>query len=146
MTVEFVAARALAFTAAPDKTAFLNELRAWVHEVSSTRSEPVGCVLWVPVENVRANGYNPNATAVNEMRLLHTSISADGYTQPVVVVRDEEGDGYVVVDGFHRSTIMRQYEDIRQRTGGLLPVVVLEKTMAERMAATVRHNRARGKH
>jgi ParB-like chromosome segregation protein Spo0J len=95
---------------------------------------------------VQANDYNPNSVATNEMRLLHTSISADGYTQPCVAIYDPEIDKYVIVDGFHRYTIMRTHQDIYETTGGYLPVVVIDKPPADRMASTVRHNRARGKH
>ena len=112
-----------------------------------TSPMPVGRVTWVPVVNVRANDYNPNAVALREMTLLYTSISEDGYTQPVVVIEDEENPGhYVIVDGFHRYTTMRRYEDIAAITGGYLPVVILEKSLKDRIASTVRHNRARGKH
>lgn len=107
---------------------------------------PVGCVQWVPVEQVQANDYNPNSVANQEMSLLHTSIAADGYTQPVVTIFDHELQKYVVVDGFHRFTVLSKYDDIRSSTGGFLPVVVLEKSIEDRMASTVRHNRARGKH
>jgi ParB-like chromosome segregation protein Spo0J len=114
-------------------------------------NHPVKTVRWVPIENVRANDYNPNAVAQEEMRLLHTSIAEDGYTQPVVAIVDEEGSTpertlYVIVDGFHRFTTMKRYQDIYDTTGGYLPVVVLHKTLEDRIAATVRHNRARGKH
>lgn len=108
--------------------------------------QPVDNVIWVPIEKVEANNYNPNAVAKNEMRLLYTSISHDGYTQPVVTVYDKERDKYVIIDGFHRHLVMKTYKDIRERTNGMLPVVVLEKNMNDRMASTVRHNRARGKH
>lgn len=108
---------------------------------------PVADVRWVPVENVRPNEYNPNSVAPNEMRLLHTSISHDGYTQPVVVIEDHEKPGhYIIVDGFHRYTIMRTHDDIRTKNKGMLPVVVIEKDINDRMASTIRHNRARGKH
>jgi ParB-like chromosome segregation protein Spo0J len=109
-------------------------------------NNPVAHVQFVPLDKVSANDYNPNAVAPNEMRLLYTSIKADGYTQPVVVVRDEEQDRYVIVDGFHRYSIMKAYQDIYDANAGMLPVVVIDKDMNERMAATVRHNRARGKH
>lgn len=111
---------------------------------------PVGRVQWVPHNMVQANDYNPNSVATAEMKLLHTSIEADGYTQPVVVIWDASAAGgegrYIVIDGFHRYTALAMYGDLNSRTGGRLPVVVLEKTLAERMASTVRHNRARGKH
>lgn len=107
---------------------------------------PVGCVQWLPIEQVMANDYNPNSVAGNEMRLLHTSISEDGYTQPVVAVWDDENQKAVIVDGFHRYTVMRRYADIAARAKSHLPVVILNKPMSDRIASTVRHNRARGKH
>ncbi len=135
------------FDAADDKIAYLNDLREWMHgELSPQQGEPVDFVRWVPVDQIRANDYNPNRVAENEMKLLHTSISHDGYTQPVVVIWDEETETYVIVDGFHRYLVLKNYKDIDGRTGGLLPVVVIEKDVNDRMASTVRHNRARGKH
>lgn len=111
-----------------------------------TWTEPVANVIFVPIEKVEANDYNPNIVAKNELRLLYISILRDGYTQPVVCVRDEENDRYIIVDGFHRYCVMRFHEDIRERSGGLLPVVVLDTPLNDRMASTVRHNRARGHH
>ena len=107
---------------------------------------PVYDVKRVPIEKVTANDYNPNSVAPPEMALLETSIWEDGYTQPVVVVRDEENDKYVVVDGFHRNCILRDSKRINERENGHLPVVVLNKEMHDRMASTIRHNRARGSH
>lgn len=111
-----------------------------------TRSHPTGMVQWIHVDRVQANDYNPNAVPLKEMELLHTSISEDGYTQPVVVIWDPEADKYIVVDGYHRYTAMRSYEDISETTHRYLPVVILDKSIADRIASTVRHNRARGKH
>lgn len=123
------------------------ELYAELKEAGAVAQEmPVGMVQFVPIEEVQANDYNPNAVAAEEMRLLHTSISEDGYTQPTVTIWDEELEKYVIVDGYHRYTTMRKYEDIRARTGGFLPVVVIDKPIEDRIASTVRHNRARGKH
>lgn len=107
---------------------------------------PVGRTLWIHLSNVRANDYNPNRVAEKEMELLHKSISEDGYTQPTVTIYDPEAEKYVIVDGFHRYTTMRLYSDISDRSYGYLPVVVLDKPISDRMASTVRHNRARGKH
>jgi len=108
---------------------------------------PVSCVKWVPVEKVYANGYNPNAVALMEMRLLYISIKRDGMTQPVVVIRDEPKERYVVVDGFHRLAVFKQYRDIYEAHNGHVPVVVLTgKTMNDLMSSTIRHNRARGRH
>lgn len=107
---------------------------------------PVYAVRSVPIEKVTANDYNPNSVAPPEMALLETSIWEDGYTQPVVVVHDRENDQYVVVDGFHRFLTLKNSDRIRERERGMLPVVVLEKDMHDRMASTIRHNRARGSH
>jgi len=107
---------------------------------------PVDFVRWVPLAQVQCNDYNPNAVAKNEMKLLLHSIEQDGYTQPIVTVFDPATGKYTVVDGFHRYTICRSNDEIQRRCNGMVPVVVLKKGMADRMASTVRHNRARGKH
>lgn len=107
---------------------------------------PVYDVIGVPIEKVKANDYNPNAVAPPEMELLETSIWEDGYTQPVVTVYDKDNDIYVVVDGFHRYLTLKNSERIREREKGILPCVVLNKEMGDRMASTIRHNRARGTH
>lgn len=119
---------------------------ALVEKGAMVKEMPVGRTLWVHISEVRANDYNPNRVAEKEMGLLHTSISEDGYTQPTVAIQDPETGMYVIVDGFHRYSTMRLYEDIAARTYGYLPVVVLDKPISDRMASTVRHNRARGKH
>ena len=124
----------------------IEDLKAYLHELSPQNSQPVDLVRWIPIEKVHANDYNPNSVAKNEMRLLYVSISHDGYTQPVVTVYDDTKDEYVIVDGFHRYTTMRLNQDIADRNNGLLPVVVIDKSINDRMASTVRHNRARGKH
>jgi hypothetical protein len=107
---------------------------------------PVYSVRAVPIEKITANDYNPNSVAPPEMELLETSIWEDGYTQPVVVVYDSENDKYVVVDGFHRFCTLKNSKRIMDRERGMLPVVVLKKDMHDRMASTIRHNRARGSH
>lgn len=107
---------------------------------------PVAAVRWVHISNIIANDYNPNKVAKTEMKLLHTSIAHDGYTQPVVGSWDEQQKKYVIIDGFHRYSIMKLCSDVAKLTDGYLPIVVLEKSLADRMAATVRHNRARGTH
>ena len=107
---------------------------------------PVYNVRSVPIDKVTANDYNPNRVAPPEMALLETSIWEDGYTQPVVTVYDAERDMYVVVDGFHRFLTLTNSGRIREREGGMLPVVVLDKDVSDRMASTIRHNRARGSH
>jgi len=107
---------------------------------------PVYDVKRVPIDKVTANDYNPNSVAPPEMALLETSIWEDGYTQPVVTVYDSENDKYVVIDGFHRFLTLRNSERIREREQDHLPVVVLDKHLSDRMASTIRHNRARGSH
>jgi ParB/Sulfiredoxin domain len=109
-------------------------------------NDPVSFVRWVPVEKVTPNTYNPNAVAKVEMGLLLLSIREDGFTQPVVTYHDAERDLYVIVDGFHRYFVLLHSPELMERTGGRCPIVVIEKDLAERMASTVRHNRARGKH
>lgn len=109
--------------------------------------QPVANVEWIPIEKVHANNYNPNSVATPEMKLLYISVKKDGYTQPVVCIYDKAKDRYVIVDGFHRYSIMRRYKDIYAMCEGKLPCVVLHnKTMNDLMASTVRHNRARDKH
>tara|TARA_B100001093_G_scaffold483741_1_gene516545 strand:- start:1099 stop:1653 length:555 start_codon:yes stop_codon:yes gene_type:complete len=112
----------------------------------SVKNHPINEVLWVPIEKIEANDYNPNAVASTEMRLLYVSIKEDGYTQPIVTIHDEEKDKYIIIDGFHRYFVGKSNKDILESTEGKLPIVVLKKTMNERMASTVRHNRARGSH
>jgi len=108
--------------------------------------DPVSSVRWVPIEKVVANDYNPNSVARNEMKLLYISVLHDGYTQPIVTIYDKEQDKYIIVDGFHRYLICKTYKDIAERTGGRVPIVVIDKPINDRMASTIRHNRARGKH
>jgi AraC-like DNA-binding protein len=100
----------------------------------------------VPIEKVRANSWNPNKVASVELNLLYISVKADGYTQPIVTYRDEENDRWIVVDGFHRWRTLLENPDIRASTGGLAPVVEIQRPLNDLMASTVRHNRARGKH
>jgi ParB-like chromosome segregation protein Spo0J len=109
-------------------------------------ADPVADVRWVPLSKVEANTYNPNKVAANELRLLHLSIVEDGFTQPVVTFHDADRDRYVVVDGFHRYLTMVRHDDLRGPRGDLLPIVVIDAPIEKRMASTVRHNRARGKH
>lgn len=106
---------------------------------------PVYNVIAVPIDDIQANAYNPNSVAPPEMKLLYKSILEDGYTMPIVCYKLDNGK-YEIVDGFHRYTIMRTYKDIYDREGGKLPVVVIDKDISNRMASTIRHNRARGSH
>ena len=107
---------------------------------------PVYDIRAVPIEKIRPNEYNPNKVAPPEMRLLYDSIKQDGYTMPCVCYYNAADDMYELVDGFHRYTIMLKYRDICEREKGMLPVSVIDKPIDERMASTIRHNRARGSH
>lgn len=130
-----------------DRIAALNDIRETLHKYSPFKAEPVDFVKWVPSEIVTANDYNPNSVAPPEMKLLHTSIAADGYTQPIV--SNQEDDKIVVVDGFHRHRVGKEYADVNARIHNYLPVVQIRAEQVgreDRMASTVRHNRARGKH
>jgi len=130
-----------------EKIAALNEVRKALHEISPFHDEPVDCVLWVPADQVEANDYNPNSVAPPEMKLLQHSIREDGYTQPIVAFG---ANGYYeVVDGFHRNRVGKECKDVRDRVHGYLPITIInaERTdKSDRIAATIRHNRARGKH
>ena len=107
---------------------------------------PVYNVIAVPVEKIRANEYNPNSVAPPEMKLLYDSIKEDGYTMPIVCYYKEDEDMYEIVDGFHRYRIILEHKDIYDRENGMIPVSVIDKPIDERMASTIRHNRARGSH
>lgn len=107
---------------------------------------PVYHVISVPIEKIKPNTYNPNTVAPPEMKLLYESIRADGYTMPIVCYHDKEADEYVIVDGFHRYRVMLEHSDIFEREKGRLPVSVINKSLDQRMASTIRHNRARGSH
>ena len=107
---------------------------------------PAYQVIAVPIEKMEPNSYNPNAVAPPEMKLLYESIRLDGYTMPVVCYFDREKDKYIIVDGFHRYRVMLDHRDIYDREKGMLPVTVIDKPLDERMASTIRHNRARGSH
>lgn len=131
----------------PEKVETLNRLRRMLHDRSPFNREPVDFVEWVPAETVKGNDYNPNVVAPPEMRLLQLSIMADGYTQPIVAWPTETG--VEVVDGFHRHRVGKEVKAVSKRVHGYLPVTRLnpERTEREdRVAATIRHNRARGVH
>ena len=100
----------------------------------------------VPVDKVVANDYNPNIVAPPEMKLLELSIWEDGFTMPCVCYYDKEKDMYILVDGFHRYSVLKTSKRIFQRENGLLPIVVIDKDLSNRMSSTIRHNRARGAH
>lgn len=127
-----------------EKVEALNRIRESLHAVSPFASEPVDFVRWVPNAKVHANDYNPNSVAPPEMELLRVSIDADGYTQPIVATAEFE-----VVDGFHRHRVGKECANIQSRVQGYLPLVEIRASQTDktdRIAATVRHNRARGKH
>ena len=107
---------------------------------------PVYRIIQVPIEKVKPNTYNPNSVAPPEMRLLYESIKIDGYTMPIVCYYSKENDIYVIVDGFYRYRVMLEHPDIYEREKGMLPVSVIDKSLDQRMASTIRHNRARGSH
>lgn len=130
-----------------EKAATINDLKRALHHHSPFKSEPVDCVVWVPAEEVQANDYNPNAVAPPEMELLKNSILEDGYTQPIVSF--SENGSRVVIDGFHRTRVGKECAEVKERVHGYLPVVVINderQDRGDRIAATIRHNRARGKH
>lgn len=132
-----------------DRVDALNRIRIAIHEVSPFSTEPVDCVLWVKSDEVTANDYNPNSVAPPEMKLLEHSISEDGYTQPIVAWRNAASAAFEVVDGFHRNRVGKESPAVRRRVHGYLPLAVINSDRldrGDRIAATIRHNRARGKH
>jgi ParB-like chromosome segregation protein Spo0J len=132
-----------------DKVDTINSIKKMLHKASPFNSEPVDCVLWVKNNTVHANDYNPNSVAPPEMELLRLSIANDGYTQPIVSMMDEGKETREVIDGFHRNRVGKECEDIQSRVHGYLPVVTIrdeQKGFNDRVASTIRHNRARGKH
>lgn len=110
-----------------------------------TMKHPVNNILWVSIEKIVPNNYNPNSIAKSELKLLYISIKKDGYTQPIVTVYDKKKDKYIIIDGFNRYYVCKKNKDISDDTGGKVPIVVIDKDINNRMASTVRHNRARGK-
>lgn len=130
-----------------EKVSSINKVKEELHRISPFASEPVDCVLWVPAEQVEANDYNPNSVAPPEMKLLEISISEDGYTQPIVAWG--VNGYYEVVDGFHRNRVGKESKTVRERIHGYLPITLINhdrEDKGDRIAATIRHNRARGKH
>ena len=130
-----------------EKITAINELKKALHEISPFKNEPVDCVLWVSADSVEANDYNPNKVAPPEMKLLEISILNDGYTQPIVSY--SKNDKSEVVDGFHRNRVGKESEEVKKRTLGYLPIVHIresQKGKNDRIASTIRHNRARGRH
>ncbi len=130
-----------------EKIEAINKIKISLHEISPMKNEPVDCVLWVENTRVEANDYNPNSVAPPEMELLKVSIMSDGYTQPIVVFPEETK--FTVVDGFHRNRVGKECKEVTERVKGYLPVTVIRQgreDRGDRIAATIRHNRARGKH
>lgn len=142
-------AEALAGQPLDGQVEIINALREFIAEHSPFASQPVDFVRWVKADRVHSNDYNPNVVAPPEMELLRLSITADGYTQPIVAMKDDEGDGIEVIDGFHRHRVGKECADVQALVHGYLPVVQIRTTQKgrnDRIASTIRHNRARGKH
>lgn len=114
--------------------------------IKASFKSPVYGVIAVPIDKIQANSYNPNHVAPPEMKLLYESIKDDGYTMPIVCYYLEDEDKYEIVDGYHRYTTMLNHKDIYDRENGMLPVSVIDKPVEDRIASTIRHNRARGTH
>ena len=131
---------------AEDQISIIEEIKELLHNLSPLKEQPVNRIRWVLINEVCPNDYNPNSVAKKEMGLLYTSIKHDGYTQPIVTIQDQKTGKYVIIDGFHRYYTAKTNADILERNKGYLPIVVLEKDINDRMASTVRHNRARGMH
>lgn len=132
-----------------EKIDAINGIREILHGVSPFRNEPVDFVKWVKNENIVANDYNPNKVAPTEMKLLELSIVNDGYTQPIVTWSNQDKGKIEVIDGFHRNRVGRESKVVGERIRGYLPVVDIrtgQSNKNDRMASTIRHNRARGKH
>lgn len=130
-----------------EKIDIINKMKIALHEISPMKNEPVDCVLWERAELVRANDYNPNSVAPPEMELLKQSILEDGYTQPIVSYKTDTE--IVVVDGFHRNRVGKECKEVSEKIYGYLPVVNINQWKSgksDRMASTIRHNRARGSH
>lgn len=132
-----------------EKVDLINELRETIHGISPFKNEPVDFVRWVKNDSVVANDYNPNKVAPPEMELLEVSIMNDGYTQPIVTWENNEKGKVEVIDGFHRNRVGKESKIVQKRIQGYLPVVNIRKEQSgknDRIASTIRHNRARGKH
>jgi ParB-like chromosome segregation protein Spo0J len=143
------AMKVLRYSSLDNKVFILNDIKKIMHDISPFKNEPVDCVLWVKNENVVSNDYNPNKVAPPEMELLEVSIMNDGYTQPIVSWNNKEKDKIEVIDGFHRSRVGKDSKIVKKRVMGYLPIVDIrteQSSKNDRIASTIRHNRARGKH
>jgi ParB-like chromosome segregation protein Spo0J len=132
-----------------EKIDAINQIKIALHQISPFKNEPVDCVLWVQNDKVHANDYNPNKVAPPEMELLEISIMNDGYTQPIVTWPNEDKDTIEVIDGFHRNRVGKESKIVRNRVHGYLRIVLIRNEQSsknDRIASTIRHNRARGKH
>lgn len=130
-----------------EKIDVINMAKIALHEISPLKDEPVDCVLWVKSELVVANDYNPNQVAPPEMVLLGISVDEDGFTQPIVTYK--ENGTFMVIDGFHRNRVGKEIMPIKMRLRGYLPITIIRpdrEGRCDRIASTIRHNRARGKH
>ena len=146
--IQALIAQHIAMLDLDERVSAINEVREMLHNVSPFKTEPVDFVKWVKNPLVHQNDYNPNSVAPPEMELLRVSITADGYTQPIVSMPDPDGR-YEVIDGFHRHRVGKECPDIQDRVHGYLPLVQIRESQKDRnsrMASTIRHNRARGKH
>ena len=131
------------------KVRLINEMRFLIHQVSPFKNEPIDFVRWELNTNVTHNDYNPNKVAPPEMELLEVSILNDGYTQPIVTWENDDKKMVEVIDGFHRSRVGKESNIVKQRVLGYLPIVNIRTEQSgknDRIASTIRHNRARGKH
>lgn len=131
-----------------DRINAINAFREAIHQHSQFREQPIDCVLWIKQDAITANDYNPNNVAPPEKRLLSKSLELDGFTQPIVVT-ESKPQHYEIVDGFHRHEIGKNRAALKHQLKGYLPVTFLRQDRQDkhdRMAATIRHNRARGRH
>jgi len=139
--------RAISALPVDEKISEINRIKRLLHEISPFKDNPVDCVVWVRSGEVYSNDYNPNSVAPPEMELLRHSIAEDGYTQPIVTYPHD--GAFEVIDGFHRNRVGKECAEVRERVLGYLPVVEIRKSQEDkndRIASTIRHNRARGKH
>ena len=80
----------------------------------------------VPIDMVQANNYNPNHCAKDKMELLKQSIIDNGLCYAVTVIWSEEDEKYIIVDGFHRYSVVKDYLGMKE-----IPVVVLEHNLVK---------------
>lgn len=123
----------------------INHLKMVISSRSPFKSNPIDRVQWLKYDQLIPNDYNPNSMAPPEKKLLELSIQENGFTQPIIVKNTDAG--WMIIDGYHRHSIIKNNKMIREKNKGCVPVVVLEQTERPLLiAATVRHNRARGSH